>query len=111
MLHFIYALQIAVFLMSNIHKISPLGNSGAANAKLVAQRSKGMPVISISLTELVDSAASAAIANLSIELYKAFNNIHVSYREGCIIFFTRLIRLYVYVCVCVFIFMLLVQNW
>ncbi|KAF3440634.1 hypothetical protein FNV43_RR18918 [Rhamnella rubrinervis] len=55
--------------------------SGAANAKLVAQKSKGMPVISISLTELVGSAASAAITNLSLELFKAFKSIHDLYRE------------------------------
>ncbi|XP_048335185.2 uncharacterized protein LOC125423812 [Ziziphus jujuba] len=57
------------------------GLNTVLNAKLVAQKSKGMPVISISLTGLVGSAASAAIANLSLELYKAFNSIHDSYRE------------------------------
>lgn len=71
-----------------------LGISGAANAKLVAQKSKGMPVISISLTELVGSAASAAIMNLSLELFKAFKSIDDLYREGGILFF---LCTYVYV--------------
>ncbi|CAL5323967.1 unnamed protein product [Camellia sinensis] len=39
----------------------------AAYAKLVAQKSKGMPLISISLAKLVDAAASEVMANLSLE--------------------------------------------
>ncbi|XP_057492767.1 uncharacterized protein LOC130778262 [Actinidia eriantha] len=49
---------------------------GAAYAKLVAQKSKGMPLISISLAGLADAAAKEAIANLSLGLYKAFKNMH-----------------------------------
>ncbi|KAM6590521.1 uncharacterized protein LOC115713056 [Cannabis sativa] len=49
-------------------------NNGAASAKLVAQKSKGMPVISISLTKLSGPAASAAIANLSLHLFRAFKS-------------------------------------
>ncbi|XP_062096140.1 uncharacterized protein LOC133801929 isoform X1 [Humulus lupulus] len=52
---------------------SNLGN-GAASAKLVAQKTKGMPVISISLAKLTGPAASAAIANLSLQLFKAFKS-------------------------------------
>lgn len=74
-----------------------LGVSGAANAKLVAQKSKGMPVISISLTELVGSAASAAIANLSLELFKAFKSIHDLYREGGILFLFIFLTIHLYV--------------
>ncbi|CAL5365612.1 unnamed protein product [Camellia sinensis] len=39
----------------------------AAYAKLVAQKSKGMPLISISLAKLVDANASEVMANLSLE--------------------------------------------
>lgn len=56
-------------------------SDGAAYAKLVAQKSKGMPLISISLTKLVDSAASEAMANLSLELFKAFKNVRYSLVE------------------------------
>ncbi|KAK9291815.1 hypothetical protein L1049_019765 [Liquidambar formosana] len=49
-------------------------SDGVAYAKLVAQKLKGMPLISISLVKLVDSAASEAIANLSLELFKAFKS-------------------------------------
>ncbi|CAN4111942.1 unnamed protein product [Withania somnifera] len=49
---------------------------GAAHAKLVAQRAKGMPRIAISLSKLVDAAATDVMANLSLELYKTFTNVH-----------------------------------
>ncbi|XP_057981756.1 uncharacterized protein LOC131167019 [Malania oleifera] len=49
-----------------------LESDGAAFAKLVAQKSKGMPLISISLVKLVDSAASEAVANVSLNLFKQF---------------------------------------
>ncbi|XP_055816115.1 uncharacterized protein LOC129885737 isoform X2 [Solanum dulcamara] len=49
---------------------------GAAHAKLVAQKAKGMPRIAISLSKLVDTAATDAMANLSLELYKTFTNVH-----------------------------------
>ncbi|KAJ9177829.1 hypothetical protein P3X46_013000 [Hevea brasiliensis] len=45
---------------------------GPLHAKLVAQKSKGMPVISISLTKLVDSAANDAMENMSFGLFRAF---------------------------------------
>uniref|UniRef100_A0A5B7AAH3 Uncharacterized protein n=1 Tax=Davidia involucrata TaxID=16924 RepID=A0A5B7AAH3_DAVIN len=51
-------------------------SDAAAYAKLIAQKSKGMPRISISLHKLVDGAASEAMANLSLELYKAFKSMH-----------------------------------
>lgn len=56
-------------------------SDGAAHAKLVAQKSKGMPLISISLTKLVGSAASEVMANLSLELFKAFKNEQTSLIE------------------------------
>nr|GMC93156.1 Leucine-rich repeat-containing protein [Ipomoea batatas] len=40
----------------------------------VAQKAKGMPRITILLTKLVDAAASEAVANLSLELYKSLKN-------------------------------------
>lgn len=49
-------------------------SEGAAYAKLVAQKSKGMPRITISLAKLVDTAASEANANLSLDLFKAFKS-------------------------------------
>lgn len=59
---------------------------GAAYAKLVAQKSKGMPLISISLAKLVDAAASEVMANLSLEVYKAFKsmqNLLVKEQDRC----------------------------
>lgn len=56
-------------------------DDGCAHAKLVAQKSKGMPRISISLTKLVGTAASEAIANLSLQLFGEFKNLHESYVE------------------------------
>ncbi|KAK9670593.1 hypothetical protein RND81_13G211600 [Saponaria officinalis] len=47
--------------------------SGAVSAKLVARKSKGLPLLSVSLSKLVDSAASEAMANMSLELFKAYN--------------------------------------
>ncbi|KAL6523082.1 hypothetical protein OROHE_016377 [Orobanche hederae] len=50
--------------------------SGGANyAKLVAQKSKGMPRVSFSLSKLVDGAAGEAMANLTLELYKEFMDV------------------------------------
>ncbi|GAB4848259.1 hypothetical protein Ancab_002926 [Ancistrocladus abbreviatus] len=51
---------------------------GATSAKLVAQKSKGMPRISISLSKLVDSAAGDAMANLSLELFKSLRDMQKS---------------------------------
>ncbi|XP_008227406.1 PREDICTED: uncharacterized protein LOC103326933 [Prunus mume] len=56
-------------------------SDGAAYAKLVAQKSKGMPLISISLTKLVGTAGSEAIANLSLQLFEEFKSIHEFYVE------------------------------
>lgn len=47
----------------------------AVRAKLIAQKAKGMPRITISLSKLVDAAATEAVANLSLELYKSFKNV------------------------------------
>ncbi|XP_023007214.1 uncharacterized protein LOC111499771 isoform X2 [Cucurbita maxima] len=46
-------------------------DDGAACAKLCAQKSKGMPVFSLSLTKLFDCAASEAIATLSLGLFNS----------------------------------------
>ncbi|XP_077212675.1 U2 small nuclear ribonucleoprotein auxiliary factor-like protein [Tasmannia lanceolata] len=51
-------------------------NSGATYAKLVAHKSKGMPLISLSLDKLVNSSANDAMAYLSLELFKAFKSKH-----------------------------------
>ncbi|KAH9622813.1 hypothetical protein KSS87_011219 [Heliosperma pusillum] len=45
----------------------------AVSAKLVARKSKGMPLLSISLSKLDPSAATEATANMSLELFKAYN--------------------------------------
>ncbi|KAJ4833517.1 hypothetical protein Tsubulata_030050 [Turnera subulata] len=46
---------------------------GAGKARVVAQKSKGMPLISISLTKLADtSSANDAMAYTSFELFKAW---------------------------------------
>ncbi|KAM7513851.1 hypothetical protein LguiA_003434 [Lonicera macranthoides] len=61
-------------------------SDGAANAKLIAQKSKGMPRISVFLTKLVGIAASESIANFSLELYKSFNGMHkllINEQERC----------------------------
>ncbi|MBA0570264.1 hypothetical protein Golob_003943, partial [Gossypium lobatum] len=54
--------------------------------KLVAQKSKGMPRISFSLTKLTGAAASDAVANLSQELFKAFKGLQYLFMEGPILF-------------------------
>ncbi|XP_061346876.1 uncharacterized protein LOC133292479 [Gastrolobium bilobum] len=50
-------------------------SDGVSSAKLVAQKSKGMPLITIPLTKLVDSSGSEAMSNLSLSLFKAFKSI------------------------------------
>ena len=59
--------------------------SGDAYAKLVAQKSKGMPLISFSLAKLENSAASEAMANLSLELFKSYKNMQNLFIKGCIL--------------------------
>lgn len=44
-----------------------------------------MPVISISLTKLTGSAATVAIANLSLQLFRAFKSTRELYIEGGVI--------------------------
>ncbi|XP_025689603.1 uncharacterized protein [Arachis hypogaea] len=56
-------------------------SDGISNAKLVAQKSKGMPLITIPLTKLVDSTANEAISNISSRLFKAYKNIKRSLVE------------------------------
>nr|GME04554.1 Leucine-rich repeat-containing protein [Ipomoea batatas] len=58
----------------------------AARGKLIAQKAKGMPRITILLSKLVDAAASEAVANLSLELYKSLKNVQnllISEQERC----------------------------
>ncbi|VFQ63537.1 unnamed protein product [Cuscuta campestris] len=58
----------------------------AARVKLIAQKAKGMPRITISLSKLVGAAASEAVANLSLELYKSFKDVQsmlISEQERC----------------------------
>ncbi|KAL9229644.1 hypothetical protein vseg_005091 [Gypsophila vaccaria] len=45
----------------------------AVSAKLVARKSKGMPLLSVLLFKLSDYAASEAMANMSLELLRAYN--------------------------------------
>jgi hypothetical protein len=58
-----------------------------AYAKLVAQKSKGMPLISISLTKLLDNAARDAMANMSFGLFKAFKRTKNLVLQGHLLFF------------------------
>lgn len=55
---------------------------GASRAKLIAQKAKGMPRISIPLSKLVDGAAGEAIAKLSLELYKDYRDMKSSLAKG-----------------------------
>ncbi|XP_043696714.1 uncharacterized protein LOC122647351 [Telopea speciosissima] len=65
--------QVKLILDSPIH---PVGHRDVPLAKFIAQKSKGMPVFSISLVGLVNSSASDAIANLSIGIFTAFQREH-----------------------------------
>ncbi|KAL9662490.1 hypothetical protein QQ045_027323 [Rhodiola kirilowii] len=47
-------------------------SNGSISAKLVAQKSKGMPLISVTLSKLLDNDAAAAIAKFSVELFEAY---------------------------------------
>lgn len=61
-------------------------SNGAKFAKLVARKSKGLPLISISLSKLSNPAASEAMASLSLELFKAYTVLHdsfISEQERC----------------------------
>ncbi|KAL8473536.1 hypothetical protein ACS0TY_030388 [Phlomoides rotata] len=58
-----------------------LESGGAARARLTAQKAKGMPRILFSLAKLVDGAASEAMANLSLDLYKEFKGVQSSLAE------------------------------
>ncbi|CAA3025540.1 Hypothetical predicted protein [Olea europaea subsp. europaea] len=53
-------------------------SGGASHAKLIAQKGKGMPRMSVSLAKLSDVVASQAMASLSMELYKEYKNVHKS---------------------------------
>ncbi|KAM0057083.1 hypothetical protein Hdeb2414_s0005g00154061 [Helianthus debilis subsp. tardiflorus] len=48
------------------------GQSKSSGPRLIAQKSKGMPKISVSLRSLVATAANEAIARLSIDMYIAY---------------------------------------
>lgn len=68
---------------SNVYCLSFLIFSGATSAKLVAHKSKGMPLISIPLSRLTNSSADDAKANLSFELFKAYKGKHNDVVRGC----------------------------
>ncbi|KAK1361557.1 U2 small nuclear ribonucleoprotein auxiliary factor protein [Heracleum sosnowskyi] len=58
---------------------------GPAYAKLVAQKSEGMPLVCVHLNKLVGGAAVEAIGNVSQELFKAYKSQHellVKEQEG-----------------------------
>lgn len=55
---------------------------GPECARLVAQKSKGMPVITFLLTKLVDSAVNEAIENMSFGLFKALKYLQTSILQG-----------------------------
>ncbi|XP_076949760.1 uncharacterized protein LOC143622526 [Bidens hawaiensis] len=51
-------------------------SNGPDSARLIAQKSKGMPRISVSLIRLVGTAANEAMAKLSIDMYKFYKSNH-----------------------------------
>ncbi|XP_071704250.1 uncharacterized protein [Rutidosis leptorrhynchoides] len=51
-------------------------SDGPESARLIVQKSKGMPRISISLRKLVGTVANEAMARLSLDMYKAFKSNH-----------------------------------
>lgn len=73
----------------------------AARAKLVAQKAKGMPRITILLSKLVDAAASEAVANLSLELYKSLKNVQNLLISGGALFLTCRVTIRVHINICV----------
>ncbi|GER35272.1 1-(5-phosphoribosyl)-5-[(5-phosphoribosylamino) methylideneamino] imidazole-4-carboxamide isomerase [Striga asiatica] len=50
-------------------------SGGVDYAKLVAQKAKGMPRVSFSLSKLVDGASGEAMAYIALELYKEYNDV------------------------------------
>ncbi|KAH9327673.1 hypothetical protein KI387_007851, partial [Taxus chinensis] len=65
------------FLSDNVRLIlggpaSSDGGYGATSAKVTAQKSKGMPRVSIYLEKLADPSASDAMGNISVEIFRAF---------------------------------------
>lgn len=55
---------------------NPFSFLGPAYAKLVAQKSKGMPLVCFNLNKLVGGAAVEAMGNVSQELFKAYKIQH-----------------------------------
>lgn len=62
-----------------------LRDLGASRAKLVSQKSKGMPRILFSLDKLVSGAAGEAMSHVSLELYKEFKDLQISLAKGPIL--------------------------
>ncbi|KAK9135032.1 hypothetical protein Syun_014362 [Stephania yunnanensis] len=60
--------------MVDNHSVSEAGSSDETIARLTAHKSKGMPLLSISLERLMNSSANDAMSNLSLELFKAFKS-------------------------------------
>lgn len=58
---------------------------GVKTARLVSQKAKGMPRVIVPLTKMVDSSASEAMANLSLELFRAFKS--KQHLQGTFFFF------------------------
>ncbi|KAK1439532.1 hypothetical protein QVD17_05352 [Tagetes erecta] len=51
-------------------------STGPESARLIAQKSKGMPRISVPLRRLVGDAANEAMARLSLDMYKSYKTNH-----------------------------------
>ncbi|XP_022750926.1 uncharacterized protein LOC111299755 isoform X2 [Durio zibethinus] len=80
--HFIHYLVASIKSEDVKLLLEALPNSiDTKSAKLVAQKSKGMPRISFSLTKLTGSAASDAMANLSLELFKAYKGLQYLFMQ------------------------------
>lgn len=62
---------------------------GPESARLIAQKSKGMPRISVPLRRLIGDAANEAMARLSLDIYKSYKTNHKLLLEGEIYIFSE----------------------
>jgi len=66
--------SLLVLMFNSLLCVSSHNVSGVKTARLVSQKAKGMPRINVPLTKMVESSASEAMANLSLELFRAFKS-------------------------------------
>ncbi|KAF6167131.1 hypothetical protein GIB67_029769 [Kingdonia uniflora] len=68
------SVDVKLLLGSPIASSKLAGDNDTQFAKLIAQKSKGMPLISINLDKLTNIPANDAMSDLSLELFKAFTS-------------------------------------